>query len=150
VPQVPACISCRRLAAAAGAAAIIFLIANADAQVVTTIDGQPITEQDIQQCTRYHELATHKTPDRQDIIDELSNEIEEIWQAQRHAIAPSDAEVNKAFENIANRMGVESQKLTDILTDGGASAATLKQRLRAQIAKTRLERGGFDPHGGGH
>lgn len=148
MPQVPARVSSGRLAAAAGAAAIIFLISNADAQVVTIVDGQPITELDIQQRTRYHELATHKAPDRQDIIDELSNEIEEIWQAQRHAIAPSEAVVNKAFENIAKRMGIDTQKVTDILTNGGASAATLKQRLRAQIARTSLERGGFDPHGG--
>jgi peptidyl-prolyl cis-trans isomerase SurA len=121
-PQIPAYISFRRFAVAAGAVAIaVILISNAGAQVVTTVDGQPITEMDIEQRTRFHEMATHKTPTRQNIIDELSNEIEQISLAERHAIAPSEAEVNTTFEKIAKRMGIETKKLTEILTDGGAS-----------------------------
>jgi peptidyl-prolyl cis-trans isomerase SurA len=150
VPQVPTRASSRLLVTAASAAAIVVLISSADAQVVTTVDGQPIAEQDIQERTRLDELSGRKTPDRQDMIGELSNEIEEISQARRHGIAPSDAEVNKAFDGIAMRMGIDGQKLTDLLSKRGASATTLKQRLRAQIAGTRLERGGFDRHDAGH
>ena len=136
--------------AAAGAAAFIFLIFSADAQVAATVDGQPITELDIQQRARFREMATHKAPNRQDVIDELSNEIREISQAQRHAMAPSDEEVNEEFEQLARNMNIDSRKLTEILTTGGASDATLKQRLRAQIAVTRLERGGYAPLGTGN
>jgi peptidyl-prolyl cis-trans isomerase SurA len=131
------------------AAAIIFLISSADAQLVTTIDGQPITEKDIQQRSRLQELGTRNAPDRQHIIDELSNEIEEIEQARRHGVGPSEAEVNRSFEGIAMRMGVDSQKLTDILTKAGASVASLKQRLRGEMARANLEHGGFGLHGGG-
>jgi peptidyl-prolyl cis-trans isomerase SurA len=140
VPQVPARIAFGRLVAAAGAAAMVLLLSSANAQVATIVEGRPITELDIQQRTKFHEMATHKTLDRQDAIDELSNEIQEIWQAQHHGIAPSDDEVDKAFENVGSNMNVDSQRLTEILTNGGASAATLKQRLRADIARTRLER----------
>jgi peptidyl-prolyl cis-trans isomerase SurA len=149
VPQVRVPISYKRLAAAAGAA-FFFLISNATAQVVTTVDGQTITELDIQQRTRFHEVGTHKTPTRQEIIDELSNEIEQISLAQRHAIAPSETEVNKRFETSARHMGIDDKKLTDILTDSGAGAATFKQMLRAQIAETNLEHAGFDSHAGRH
>jgi peptidyl-prolyl cis-trans isomerase SurA len=40
-------------------------------------------------------------------------------------------------------MGVDSQKLTQILTKGGASEGTLKHRLRAELAWTALVRGRF-------
>jgi peptidyl-prolyl cis-trans isomerase SurA len=150
VPQVPARISSRWLVAAASAVAIFFQISSADAQVAATVDGQQITELDVQQRTKFHEMATHKTPPRQDIIDELGKEIQEIEQAERHATAPSDAEVNDTFENIAMNMNLDSRKLTELLTEGGASAATLKQLLRAQIARSRLERAGYDPRGDDH
>jgi hypothetical protein len=38
-------------------------------------------------------------------------------------------------------MGVDAQKLSQILARGGASADTLKHRLKAQIAWTTLVRG---------
>ena len=144
MPQVSTHISSTRLVATAAAVAIFSLISTASAQVAAIVDGQPITELDIQQRAKFHEMATHKNPNRQDIIDELGNEIQEIWQAEHHAIAPSDAEVSEAFAQVASKMAIDSQKLTEILTNGGSSAATLKQRLRANIAKTRLERGGYD------
>jgi peptidyl-prolyl cis-trans isomerase SurA len=40
-------------------------------------------------------------------------------------------------------MGVDAQKLTQMLTTGGASADTLKHKLKAQIAWTTLVRGRF-------
>lgn len=149
VPQVQTRISPTRLVAAAAAIAIFSLISTANAQVATTVDGQPITELDIQQRAKFHEMATHKTPNRQDIINELSNEIREISQAEHRAIAPSDAEVSEAFAQVASNMAVGVDELTEILTRGGASADTIKQRLRADIASARLKRGGYDLRGTG-
>jgi peptidyl-prolyl cis-trans isomerase SurA len=150
VPQIQTRISPPRLVAAAAAVAIFSLISTASAQVAAIVDGQSITELDIQQRAKFHEMATHKNPNRQDIIDELSNEIQEIWQAEHHAIAPSDAEVSEAFAHVASKMAIDSEKLTEILANGGSSAATLKQQLRANIAKAGLERGGYDLRGIGN
>ena len=60
MPQVQTRISPTRLVAAAAAIAIFSLISTANAQVATTVDGQPITELDIQQRAKFHEMATHK------------------------------------------------------------------------------------------
>jgi peptidyl-prolyl cis-trans isomerase SurA len=136
------------LAVAAGAAALCVLISRAEAQVVTTVDDQPITDLDVQQRTRFREMGTHKTPTRQEIIDELRNEIKEISLARSHGIAPSESDVNKMFQAVARRMGIDDRKLTDILTNAGTDAATLKQRLRARMAETNLEHAGFDSHAG--
>lgn len=144
MPLVPTRIACLTTAAVA----IFSLISIAYAQIAATVEDQPITEIEIPQRTKFHEMATHKTPDRQSIIDELSNEIREIAQAQRRAVAPSDADVDKAFESVANNMAIDRQKLIAILSKGGASEATLKQQLRAGLAKNRLEHAGYEPHGG--
>ena len=144
VSQVPTRVVSRWLAATAGVAAIVVLISSARAQVVTTINGQPITEQNIQERARLDDLGGRRAPDRQAIIDELSKEIEDISQARRHGIAPSEAEVNRSLKGIAERIGIDSQELTELLNKHGASEATLKQRLRGEMARVNLERGGFD------
>ncbi len=44
---------------------------------------------------------------------------------------------------VAQRMGVDTQKLTEILVHAGASEQTLKSRLKAQLAWNALVRGRF-------
>ncbi len=142
--QVPVHASCRAGVTAMIAAAVIFAATSiAQAQVVLLVDGQPITALDIEQRTKFIEMSTHKTPTRQEVIDGLIDELLEIREAKRYTIDPSDSDVNDAFNNIASNMGVDAQKLTQILANGGASAATLKQRLRAQIAWSSLVRGRY-------
>ena len=131
-------------AAVLAALAILVLTATARAQeVVLLVDGVPITSLDIDQRAKFMEMSTHKPPARQEAIDELVNEILELREAKRYGLEPSDSDVNSAFENIASNMGVDSQKLAQILASGGASADTLKQRLRAQIVWGSLVRGRY-------
>ena len=126
------------------ALAMLVLTATARAQeVVLLVDGVPITSLDIDQRAKFMEMSTHKPPARQETIDELVNEILELREAKRYGVEPGDSDVNAAFENIASNMGVDSQKLAQILANGGASADTLKQRLRAQMAWSTLVRGRY-------
>lgn len=133
-------------AAAALAAATMFAAsttARSQEQVVVLVDGEPITSLDIQQRAKFLELSTHKAPTQQQAIDSLIDQILELHEAARYDIKPTDADVNDAFNNVASHMGVDAQKLTQMLTSGGASAATLKLQLKAQIAWTSLVRGRY-------
>jgi len=112
-------------------------------QVVAFVNGEPITELDVAHRTKFGEMSTHQTPSRQEVLDGLINEILEIREAKRYTIEPSDSDVNTAYADIATKMGVDPPKLTQILVAGGASEATLKHRLRAQIAWASLVRGRF-------
>jgi peptidyl-prolyl cis-trans isomerase SurA len=112
-------------------------------EVVLLVDGEPITALDIEQRAKFITMSTHTTPTRQEVIDGLVDEILEIREAKRYTIDPSDSDVNDAFNNVASNMNIDSQKLTQILVSGGASAATLKHKLRAQIAWTGLVRGRY-------
>ena len=111
--------------------------------VVLLVSGQPVTVLDIQHRAKFMEMSTHKEPARQDVIDSLIDEILEIREAKRYSIDPTEADVNEAFANVATNMGVDPAKLSDILAAGGASAGTLKLRLKAQMVWSSLVRGRF-------
>ncbi len=140
-------VSARRRALVAVLAAVTVLafasIARSQEEVVVLVNGEPITSLDIQQRTKFMELSTHKPPTRQEAIDSLIDQILELREAKRYDIAPTDADVDSAFANVASHMGVDPPKLSQILASGGASAATLKLQLKAQIAWTSLVRGRY-------
>lgn len=121
----------------------IATLARAQEEVVVLVDGEPITSLDVDQRVKFMALSTHKTPSRQDAIDSLIDQLLELREAKRYGITPTDSDVNDAFTNVASHMGVDSQKLSQMLASGGASAATLKLQLKAQIAWTSLVRGRY-------
>ena len=132
------------LATILGAVLAFALVSNAGAQqVVILVDGQPITDLDITQRAKFNEMKTHKAPARQDVIDELINELLELREAKRFGVDPPDSDVDEAFASIATNMGVDIPKLKQILTNGGASAETVKQNIKAEMAWTGLVRGRY-------
>ncbi len=136
----------RRVFATAMLAAALILAGTAMAgaqQVVVLVDGVPITELDIAQRTKFLEMSTHKTAARQEVLDALIDEILEMREAKRFGIEPTDSDVNEAYADIASNMGVDAQKLTQMLTNGGASEATLKHNIRARMAWNSLVRGRY-------
>ncbi len=112
-------------------------------QVVALVNGVPITELDIAQRTKLEQLSSQKPPPRQDVLNNLIDEILEVREAKRFEIDPPEAEIQRSYSNIAQRMGIDAQKLTETLNHAGASEATLKARLRAQMAWAALVRGRF-------
>lgn len=112
-------------------------------QIVLLVNGTPITDLDIAHREKFIEMSTHKKPSRQEAINSLVDETLEVREAARYSIEPSDADVQSSFENVADNMGVDTQKLTQMLATGGASADTLKHKLKAQIAWTTLVRGRY-------
>jgi peptidyl-prolyl cis-trans isomerase SurA len=112
-------------------------------QVVALVNGVPITELDIEQRTKLEQLSTQKPPPRQQVLNELIDEILEVREAKRFEIDVPDAEIQRSYSGVAQRMGIDTQKLTEIMNHAGASEATLKARLRAQMAWAALVRGRY-------
>lgn len=112
-------------------------------QIVLLVNGAPITDLDIAHREKFIEMSNHKKPSRQEAINSLVDETLELKEASRFGLEPSDAEVQSSYANVAANMGVDTEKLTQILATGGASADTLKHRLKAQMAWTGLVRGRF-------
>jgi peptidyl-prolyl cis-trans isomerase SurA len=135
----------RGLAAAAFVGAIMLgLPATATAQqVVLFVNGQPITNLDIEHRSKFLQMSSKKVPSRKEVLDSLIDEILETTEAKRFGLDIPDEQVNESFNGVATRMGIDAPKLSQLLTSGGASPDTLKRRLRAQMAWTNLVRGRY-------
>jgi peptidyl-prolyl cis-trans isomerase SurA len=136
---------CRALAAAAIAAAGLLAVPTPShaQEVVVLVDGEPITALDIEQRMKFIQMSTQKAPARKEALDVLIDETLEIKEAKRFSIEVPDSEVDNAFANVAKNMNADVPKLTEILAKGGASAATLKHQLKAQLAWSALVRGRY-------
>jgi peptidyl-prolyl cis-trans isomerase SurA len=136
---------CQAFAAAAIAAAGLLAVPTPShaQEVVVLVDGEPITALDIEQRMKFIQMSTQKAPPRKEALDVLIDETLEIKEAKRFNIEVPDSEVDSAFANVAKNMNTDVPKLTEILAKGGASAATLKHQLRAQLAWSALVRGRY-------
>jgi peptidyl-prolyl cis-trans isomerase SurA len=136
---------CRTFAAAALAAASLLAVpaVGRAQEVVVLVDGEPVTALDIDQRAKFIQMSTQKTPTRKEVLDGLIDEILEIREAKKFGIDVPAAEVDNAFVNVGTRMGADTTKLTAMLVKGGASADTLKHRLKAELAWNALVKGRF-------
>lgn len=137
---------CWEAAAVALLAAAIMVSAPSRAhcqQVIVLVNGTPITTLDFEHRSRFIQLSNKKQPTRKQVLDSLIDEILEVKEAKRFSLDVSDAQVDASYADVAHRMGLDAQKLTQVLVSNGASADTLKRRLRAQIAWTNLVRGRY-------
>ena len=111
--------------------------------VAVLVSGEPITALDIEQRSKFMLMSTHKVPTRQEVIDSLIDEILEVREAKKYGIEVPQSDVDEAYAGVGTRMGVDTQKLNEIMTKGGASPETLKHKLKADYAWGALVRGRY-------
>jgi peptidyl-prolyl cis-trans isomerase SurA len=112
-------------------------------QVVVIVNGEPITALDIEQRSKLIQLSTHKTPVRQDVIDELITEKLKVREAKRWSLDVSNSEVDNAYASMAGRLRFTADQLTQSLAKSGVNAATLKARIKADLVWPQLVRGRY-------
>lgn len=131
-----------RLAAVAAAAILVALPTCARAQnAVLLVNGEPITAYDIDQRSKFHQLVSHKTPPRQEIINELIDEKLKIYVGKRYQLELGEKDVDTAYGEMAKRMRMNGDQLTKVLAQNGIGAETLKNRIKADIVWSQIVRG---------
>jgi peptidyl-prolyl cis-trans isomerase SurA len=130
------------LAALAFAAAAV-VPAAAAAQVVVVANGSPITAYDIEQRAKLMATSTHKTPARQEVIQELIDDRIKIAKAKSYGFEIGDAEVEEAFNNMAKAQHMTAAQFAQVIERGGIAPSTIKARIRAELTWTQLVRGKF-------
>jgi peptidyl-prolyl cis-trans isomerase SurA len=111
--------------------------------VACMINGDPITNFDIEQRTKLNFLTTHKQSTRQDVISELTDEKVKIKEAKKYGVDPSGSDIDQSFGSMASRMRISTDQLAKSLESQGVRPETLKARLRAEMVWTSLVRGRF-------
>jgi peptidyl-prolyl cis-trans isomerase SurA len=136
----------RPIAAVAGfslALALSMPMAAAQSRIQVVVNDQAITTYQIAQRARLIQLTT-KQPNSQSLAtQELIDDILKLGEAKRMNVAVSKEEVDDAFATIAERVKLKPDQLAKALAQSGASAQTLKERLRAQIAWAKVVRQRF-------
>jgi peptidyl-prolyl cis-trans isomerase SurA len=134
----------RRLVVAVALAAAAACAQPAFAQqVAVLVNGSPITTYDIEQRIKFTILANHKTPTRQEVIEDLIDEKLKVQVGQRYKLEVTDEEVDNAYASMGQKMHMTAQQLTQTLAQNGVDAITLKSRIRSDIAWQQIVRGKF-------
>ncbi len=136
----------RLLSRIAGAAVLVLIGCGSplSAQTVAVmVNGEPITNYDIEQRSKLNVLSTHKPAVRQEVIDELIDEKVKIKEAKRYSVDPSSSDIDQAYASMSGRMHITADQLTMTLEAQGIRADTMKARLRAEMVWSSLVRGRF-------
>jgi peptidyl-prolyl cis-trans isomerase SurA len=113
------------------------------AQIVVMVNGDPITNFDIEQRSKLLVLSIRKTPDRQQVIDELIDEKVKIKEGKKFGIDPSASDVEQSYAAMSGRMHITPDQLTKSLETQGIRPDTLKTRIRADMVWSNLVRGRY-------
>jgi peptidyl-prolyl cis-trans isomerase SurA len=111
--------------------------------VAVMVNGEPITNYDIEQRSKLNFLTTHKPADRQQVIDELVDEKLKIREAKKFGVDPSSTDIDQAYAGMSGRMRITPDQLTKSLESQGIRPDTLKSRIRADMVWTSLVRGRY-------
>jgi peptidyl-prolyl cis-trans isomerase SurA len=127
------------------AAALLILAASgALAQnVAVIVNGDPITELDIEQRTKLIKLTTQKPPARPEVLNELIDEKLKVREGKRWGLEVGDSDLDSAYATMGERMHKTAAQLTEDLQKSGIDPATLKSRIRADIVWQQLVRGRY-------
>ena len=111
--------------------------------IVVMVNGDPITDFDIEQRTKLDTLTTQKTPSRQDVINTLIDDKLKIKEGKKYGVEPTASDINQSYEGMAQRMRISPEMLTKSLEVKGVRPDTLKSRMRSEMVWTSLVRGRF-------
>jgi peptidyl-prolyl cis-trans isomerase SurA len=111
--------------------------------VAVMVNGEPITDFDIDQRTKLDFLSTHKASTRQQVIDELIDEKLKIREAKQYSVDPGSSDVDAAYGQMASRMRLNSGQLDQMLDAQHIRPETLKKRIKSEMVWTSLVRGRF-------
>jgi len=108
------------------------------ASVKVTVNGTPIT--DVQIAQRIALMKLENRSGAQAAQDELINETLEMQEAKRLGFEVSESEVDGAVGQLAQQLRLSTSNLMKVLTNNGVGIATLRDRLRANLAWGKISR----------
>jgi peptidyl-prolyl cis-trans isomerase SurA len=129
-----------------GATSLILIggMSPARAQAVAVmVNGEPITDYDIEQRSKLDFISTHKQPARQEVINELIDDKVKIREGKKFGVEPTSSDIEQSFASMSSRMRITPEQLAKSLEGQGIRPDTLKSRIKADMVWTSLVRGRY-------
>lgn len=136
----------RSLIAACAVALAVLAAGGSSVQaqsVAVLVNGEPITNFDIEQRTKLIFLTSHKQASRQEVIDQLIDEKVKIREAKKYGVDPTSSDIDQSYAQMGSRMRITTDQLTKTLESQGIRPDTLKARLKTEMVWGSLVRGRF-------
>ncbi len=121
-------------------------------RIAAVVNDEVISTSDIQARLRLDLLASGLEPSAQNqqrlmpgVLRTLINERIQLQEAGRFNIEVGEADLEQALGNIAGQNGLNADSMRTMLAQNGIPIATLEDRLRSNIAWTRLTQRRFGP-----
>jgi peptidyl-prolyl cis-trans isomerase SurA len=111
--------------------------------IVVMVNGEPITDYDIEQRSKLDQLTTQKAPPRQDVINELIDDKLKMKEGKKFSVDPGVADIDQSYAGMAQRMRLSPDQLSKTLEVKGVRPETLKSRMRAEMVWSSLVRGRY-------
>ena len=130
--------------AAALALALLGCATPAHAQsVAVMVNGEPITDFDIEQRTKLDFLSTHKASTRQEVIQELIDQKLKIREAKQYSVDPGSSDIDAALRPDGLADAAHFRPAQQSARSQGIRPDTLKQRIKSEMVWAALVRGRF-------
>ena len=110
--------------------------------VAVMVNGEPITNYDIEQRSKLNVLS-QKPSTRQQVIDELIDEKVKIKEGKKFGVDPTSSDIDQSYASMSSRMRITPEQLTKSLESQGVRPETLKARMKAEMVWTSLVRGRY-------
>jgi peptidyl-prolyl cis-trans isomerase SurA len=111
--------------------------------VIVMVNGEPITDLDIESRSKLDFLSAHKQSSRQEVINELIEEKVKIREAKKFGVDPGASDIDQAYGQMSQRMRITPEQLTASLEKQGIRPDTLKQKIKTDMVWTSLVRGRY-------
>ncbi|MGJ4928274.1 SurA N-terminal domain-containing protein [Bradyrhizobium sp. HKCCYLS2038] len=111
--------------------------------IVVMVNGDPITNFDVEQRMKLNFLSTHKQQTRQEVINELIDDKVKIKEGKKFGVEPTSSDIDQSFAGMGSRMRLNAEQLAKSLESQGVRAETLKARIKAEIVWSSLVRGRY-------
>jgi peptidyl-prolyl cis-trans isomerase SurA len=130
------------LLALGGATTLAVTPAGAQA-VVAMVNGEPITNTDIEQRMKLGALQGKRFADRKAALEEIINDKVKIKEAKKFGLSLTSSDIDSAFANMGQRMRMSADQLAKSLEGNGIRPEALKSKVHAELVWQQLVRGRF-------
>ena len=103
-------------------------------QVILIVNGDIITDYDIDQRLKFMSLSTHKQPARPEVIEDLIDEKLKLQVSRRYKVEVSERDVEASYADMGKRLRLSPEQLTQAFTQAGVDFDD------AQVAHSRRHR----------